>query len=200
MRVRHLRAGAPPARQRALLVFDGALPPEPRDTTLIDGIKGNLMSDGPDLGRQFVTLTMAEGRSQLLLEEQWFNDGFHGTICVKLSVIEDGREPSSRAREPASSGLGLCGCRLFADRTRGRGRRCAWPAGLGRARPCQETGPWERGLGTAGRDVGNLQKSILARFSGNPSTSQAFPFGVSAHAGLHNETRVDPGRPHRASA
>ena len=65
---------------QASLVFDGATPFGPRDTTYIGGTKGSLQSDGPDLGRQAVTLTTAEGRASPVLEGQWFNDGFRGAM------------------------------------------------------------------------------------------------------------------------
>lgn len=82
---------------QASLVFDGATPFGPRDTTFIGGTKGSLQSDGPDLGRQAVTLTTAEGRARPVLEGQWFNDGFRGAMGELLSAIEDGREPLNGA-------------------------------------------------------------------------------------------------------
>lgn len=82
---------------QASLVFDGATPFGPRDTTYIGGTKGSLQSDGPDLGRQAVKLTTAEGRAQPVLEGQWFNDGFRGAMGELLSAIEDGREPLNGA-------------------------------------------------------------------------------------------------------
>jgi predicted dehydrogenase len=52
---------------QASLVFDGATRFGSRDTTYITGSKGSLCSDGPDLGRQRVTLTTAEGCAEPVL-------------------------------------------------------------------------------------------------------------------------------------
>lgn len=84
---------------QASLVFDGGAAFGPRDTTYISGTKGSLMSDGPDLGSQQVTLTTAEGRAQPLLEGTWFNDGFQGAMGALLVAIEDGTEPANGAEE-----------------------------------------------------------------------------------------------------
>lgn len=82
---------------QASLVFDGATPFGPRDTTFIGGTLGSLQSDGPDLGQQSVTLTTAAGRARPVLQGQWFNDGFRGAMGELLSAIEDGREPLNGA-------------------------------------------------------------------------------------------------------
>lgn len=83
---------------QASAVFDGAVPHGPRDTTFIGGTLGSVMSDGPDLTRQTVTLTRAGGYARPKLEGQWFNDGFRGTMGELLLAIEEGREPSNGAR------------------------------------------------------------------------------------------------------
>jgi len=82
---------------QASLVFDGATPFGPRDTTFIGGTLGGLQSDGPDLGRQAVTLTTPAGCARPVLPGQWFNDGFRGAMGEMLSAIEDGREPLNGA-------------------------------------------------------------------------------------------------------
>ena len=84
---------------QASLVFDGAVPHGPRDTTFVGGTAGSLESDGSDLGAQTVTLTTAEGIARPVLEGAWFNDGFRGAMGELLSAIEDGREPINGARE-----------------------------------------------------------------------------------------------------
>lgn len=84
---------------QASLVFDGGVDHGPRDTTFIGGTTGSLMSDGPDLGAQAVTLTTAQGIARPTLDGQWFNDGFRGTMGELLCAIEDNREPSNGARE-----------------------------------------------------------------------------------------------------
>jgi predicted dehydrogenase len=83
---------------QASLVFDGAVAQGARDTTFLGGTSGSLRSDGPDLGAQKVTLTTAQGIARPLLEGQWFNDGFRGTMGELLSAIEESREPSNSAR------------------------------------------------------------------------------------------------------
>lgn len=85
------------------LVFDGATPFGPRDTTFIAGTLGSLQSDGPDLGQQSVTLTTAEGIARPQLEGTWFNDGFRGAMGALLVAIEDGTEPANGAEENLDS-------------------------------------------------------------------------------------------------
>ena len=88
---------------QASLVFDGATPFGPRDTTFIAGSKGSLRSDGPDLGQQSVTLTTAEGVARPRLEGTWFNDGFRGAMGALLVAIEDDTEPTNGAEENLDS-------------------------------------------------------------------------------------------------
>jgi predicted dehydrogenase len=80
------------------LVFDGGLLHGPLDTAFVGGTRGSLRSEGPDLGKQTVTLTTAEGIARPTLEGQWFNDGFQGAMGELLSAIEDDREPINGAR------------------------------------------------------------------------------------------------------
>ena len=88
---------------QASLVFDGATPHGPRDTTFIAGTKGSLQSDGPDLGQQSVNLTTASGIARPRLEGTWFNDGFRGAMGALLVAIEDGTEPANGAEENLDS-------------------------------------------------------------------------------------------------
>jgi predicted dehydrogenase len=90
-------------RGQASLVFDGATPFGPRDATVITGTLGTLTSDGPDLGRQEVTLTTAQGRARPALHGTWFNDGFRGAMGALLVAIEDDREPENGAEENLAS-------------------------------------------------------------------------------------------------
>lgn len=82
---------------QASLVFDGANPFGPRDTTYVAGTLGSLQSDGPDLGQQQVTLTTAAGRARPALTGTWFNDGFRGAMGALLVAIEDDAEPENGA-------------------------------------------------------------------------------------------------------
>ena len=88
---------------QASLVFDGGVSYGPKDTSFVGGTAGSLTSDGPDLGAQQVTLTTPEGVARPVLEGQWFNDGFRGTMGELLCAIEEGREPSNGARENLAS-------------------------------------------------------------------------------------------------
>ena len=83
---------------QASLVFDGGALHGPRDTTYVAGTKGSLVSDGPDLSTQSVTLTTGEGIACPTLEGQWFNDGFRGAMGELLCAIEENRDPSNSAK------------------------------------------------------------------------------------------------------
>ena len=82
---------------QASLVFDGCTRHGSRDTTFIAGTTGSLASDGPDLGRQSVSLSTGEGLARPFLEGTWFNDGFRGAMGELLLAIEENREPLNGA-------------------------------------------------------------------------------------------------------
>lgn len=83
---------------QAGVVFEGAVPFGPRDTTFIAGTAGSLQSDGPDLSQQSVTLTTSAGIARPVPQGQWFNDGFAGAMGALLCAIEDGTAPENAAR------------------------------------------------------------------------------------------------------
>ncbi len=83
---------------QASLIFDGGAPHGPRDTSYVAGTNGSLISDGPDLSAQSVTLTTAQGIARPSLEGQWFNDGFRGAMGELLCAIEEDRDPSNSAK------------------------------------------------------------------------------------------------------
>jgi predicted dehydrogenase len=106
----------PPMLAQALVEFDGGQCSlafdahakfGPLDTTYISGTKGTLVSQGPNLGNQAVTLYTAEGEARPLLQGAWFNDGFHGAMGELLCAIEENREPINGARDNLRS-LALC--------------------------------------------------------------------------------------------
>lgn len=101
---------------QASLIFDGATPFGPRDTTYIAGTRGSLQSDGPDLGQQSVTLTTAAGVARPRLQGTWFNDGFRGAMGALLVAIEDGTEPANGAEENLDS-LALAFAAIASRRT-----------------------------------------------------------------------------------
>ncbi len=82
----------------ASLVFDGSARFGAEDATVITGTKGTLRSRGPDLGRQQVSLSTEAGVARPVLEGQWFNDGFAGTMGALLVAIETGKPPIHAAR------------------------------------------------------------------------------------------------------
>ena len=84
---------------QASLVFDGGVPFGASDATYIGGTLGSLHSLGPDLGRQSVTLTNAEGKARPDLQGTWFNDGFRGAMGALLVAVEDDTEPANGAAE-----------------------------------------------------------------------------------------------------
>lgn len=83
---------------QASLVFDGNTQHGPQDTTYISGTTGSIVSMGPDLGLQTITLTTADGFSRPQLQGKWFNDGFRGAMGELLCAIEEDRSPDNAAR------------------------------------------------------------------------------------------------------
>lgn len=92
---------------QASLVFDAHARFGPLDTTYIAGTKGTLVSNGPSLGNQAVTLHTEAGESHPQLQGTWFNEGFHGTMAELLCSIEEDREPMNGAFDNLRS-LELC--------------------------------------------------------------------------------------------
>lgn len=101
---------------QAALVFDGATPHGPRDTTYVAGTHGSLNSEGPDLGQQQVTLTTAAGTARPALHGTWFNDGCCGAMGALLTAIEDDTEPANGAADNLHS-LALAFAAIRASRT-----------------------------------------------------------------------------------
>ncbi len=83
---------------QAALSFDGAARFGAADRTYIGGSAGTLVSDGPSLSDQAVTLTTTAGLARPTLEGTWFREGFIGTMGELLAAIEDDREPLNGAR------------------------------------------------------------------------------------------------------
>ncbi len=92
---------------QASLVFDAMTEFGPEDRTYVIGTQGTINSTGPDLKRQQLTLTTAEGVACPELTGCWFPDGFHGTMGELLCAIEEDREPLNSARDNLKS-LALC--------------------------------------------------------------------------------------------
>lgn len=107
---------APPMMAQALiefedgqgsLVFDAHLKYGAQDHTYIGGTQGSLISTGPDLGNQSVTLFTEQGQATPALEGAWFSNGFAGTMGELLCAIEENREPLNSGRDNLKS-LALC--------------------------------------------------------------------------------------------
>ena len=92
---------------QASLVFDAFTNHGEEDRTVIVGTTGTLVSAGPDLNHQAVTLYTEAGYAVPALEGTWFTNGFHGTMAELLCAIEDDREPSNSAAGNLAS-LALC--------------------------------------------------------------------------------------------
>lgn len=92
---------------QATLSFDADTKLGPEDRTYVAGTEGTVVSEGPDLEEQTVTLYTAEGYATPDLEGTWFPDGFHGAMAELLSAIEADREPENGARNNLRS-LELC--------------------------------------------------------------------------------------------
>ncbi|RJT01480.1 Gfo/Idh/MocA family protein [Halococcus sp. IIIV-5B] len=106
----------PPLLGQALVEFDGAQATlafdadtklGPEDRTYVAGTEGTILSEGPDLEEQTVTLYTADGYATPELDGRWFPDGFHGAMAELLSAIEEDREPVNSARDNLKS-LELC--------------------------------------------------------------------------------------------
>lgn len=89
------------------MTFDAATKQGQRDSTVVVGTKGTIRSEGPDLNHQSVTLYTEEGVAQPILEGEWFQNGFVGTMAELLCAIEQQRAPYNSARD-SLRGLAAC--------------------------------------------------------------------------------------------
>ena len=94
-------------KAQASLAFDADIKSGPEDRTYIGGSEGALLSIGPNLGKQSVTLYTPKGWARPRLRGDWFVEGFHGTMAELLCAIEEDREPSNSAENNLKS-LELC--------------------------------------------------------------------------------------------
>jgi predicted dehydrogenase len=92
---------------QASIVFNANVEHGQEDRTVIAGTEGAIVSAGPSLSEQSVTIHTAEGRARPALEGEWFREGFHGAMGELLCAIEEGREPVNNARGNLR-GLSLC--------------------------------------------------------------------------------------------
>jgi predicted dehydrogenase len=92
---------------QASIVFNANVEHGQEDRTVIAGTEGTIVSAGPSLSEQSVTIYTAEGHARPALEGTWFREGFHGAMAELLCAIEEGREPVNNARGNLR-GLSLC--------------------------------------------------------------------------------------------
>ncbi len=92
---------------QATVVLRGDARCGPQDRTVIVGTKGTLVSCGPNINQQSVTLYTPQGIAVPRLTTQWFPDGFDGTMSELLCAVEEDREPYHSGRDNLTS-LALC--------------------------------------------------------------------------------------------
>lgn len=92
---------------QATLVFRAGATAGMAARTLITGDQGTLLSDGPDVNNQKVTLITPEGSASPKLQGAWFPDGMDGTMSELLVAIEEDRQPDNSALDNLKS-LAIC--------------------------------------------------------------------------------------------
>jgi predicted dehydrogenase len=92
---------------QASIVFNANVEHGQEDHTVVAGAEGTIISAGPSLSEQAITIYTAEGSAKPTLDGTWFREGFHGAMAELLCAIEDRREPVNNARDNLR-GLGLC--------------------------------------------------------------------------------------------
>lgn len=130
LQVRALEQGARvPLLAHALIEFDGGtaslnfnanVTHGQTDRTVLAGTSGTLVSEGPSLSAQSVTLHTATGRARPALTGTWFVAGFHGAMAELLCAVEERRPPQNSARGNLRS-LALCFAAVASAQT---GRPC----------------------------------------------------------------------------
>jgi len=92
---------------QASMSFDACADFGSLDQTIITGTKATLISQGPNLNQQKVTLQTSAGIASPRLRGAWFPEGFQGTMAELLCAVEEDREPANSARSNLDS-LALC--------------------------------------------------------------------------------------------
>ncbi|MDZ4716909.1 MAG: Gfo/Idh/MocA family oxidoreductase [Roseiflexaceae bacterium] len=83
---------------QAVLSLNATVVHGQQDRTFVAGSQGSLLSIGPSLSEQTVTLFTAAGHATPALEGTWFREGFQGTMAELICAIEQNREPLNSAR------------------------------------------------------------------------------------------------------
>src|SRR5262249_37684158 len=92
---------------QASIVFNANVERGQEDRTVVAGTEGTIISAGPSLSEQSVTIYAADGYAKPTLDGTWFLGGFHGAMAELLCAIEEKREPVNNARGNLR-GLSLC--------------------------------------------------------------------------------------------
>ncbi len=92
---------------QASLIFNANVTHGQEDRTFVAGSRGSLVSTGPSLSEQTVTLYTEAGYARAQLEGTWFREGFHGAMGELLCAIEEQRTPINNAGDNLR-GLALC--------------------------------------------------------------------------------------------
>lgn len=103
---------------RVSIVFNAATSHGASDRTVIVGTKGTLISQGPDLSHQSVTLytngrggtrpsQIQNGYARPVLQGEWFKQGFLGAMTELIAAVQQNRIPNHNARDNLRS-LALC--------------------------------------------------------------------------------------------
>lgn len=77
------------------------------DMTRLVASKATVVSEGPGLNQQKLSIITPSGTYTPTLIGAWFDDGFHGAMAELLCAIEQKREPSHSAHDNLRS-LELC--------------------------------------------------------------------------------------------
>lgn len=92
---------------QATLAFDAGVVYGQLDQTFVAGTGGSLLSQGPSIQSQELTVSTAAGRCSPSLIGSWFPDGLHGTMGELLCAVEEQRPCTIDARDNLES-LALC--------------------------------------------------------------------------------------------
>lgn len=84
---------------QAVLSLNATVAHGQQDRTVAAGTRGTLLSVGPSLSDQRVTLSTEAGYATPDLQGTWFREGFQGTMAELICAIEDGRQPLNSARD-----------------------------------------------------------------------------------------------------
>lgn len=98
------------------LTYRGSSPFAELGRYRVQGTSGVLQHAGQSLGGPEITIDSIDGTRGVKVEGDWWGNGMHGTMAELLCAIEEGRQPSNRARA-SMPGLALCFAAIESSRT-----------------------------------------------------------------------------------